>query len=33
MRPGYENLNGCQQGFHGVPFPNGNSFRCVLNGY
>jgi hypothetical protein len=32
-RPGYENLNDCQPGMHGVPAPNGNSFRCVQNGY
>ena len=32
-RPGYENLNDCQPGFHGVPAPNGNGFRCVPNGW
>jgi hypothetical protein len=32
-RPGYENLNDCQLGMHGVPAPNGNGFRCVQNGY
>jgi hypothetical protein len=31
-RPGYEGLNDCQPGFHGVPFPNGNGYRCVPNG-
>ncbi len=30
-RPGYLNLNGCAPGSHGVPFPNGNGFRCVPN--
>jgi len=32
-RPGYENLNDCGPGSHGVPSPNGNGFRCVLNGW
>jgi hypothetical protein len=32
-RPGYENLNDCGPGSHGVPFPNGNGFRCVPNGW
>lgn len=32
-RPGYENLNGCGPGTHGVPAPNGNGFRCVVNGW
>jgi hypothetical protein len=32
-RPGYENLNDCTPGSHGVPFPNGNGFRCVANGW
>jgi hypothetical protein len=32
-RPGYENLNDCQPGLHGVPFPNGNGYRCVPNGW
>ena len=32
-RPGYENLNDCQPGMHGVPAPNGNGYRCVQNGY
>src|SRR5579863_5204069 len=31
MRPGYMNLNGCQIGTHGVPYPNGNGFMCRLN--
>ena len=30
-RPGYENLNDCQPGTHGIPFPNGNGFRCVVD--
>jgi hypothetical protein len=33
VRPGYENQNGCQPGTHGVPFPSGNGFRCVLDGW
>ena len=33
MRPGFENLNGCQPGTHGVPMYRGNGFRCVVNGY
>jgi hypothetical protein len=32
-RPGYENLNDCQPGAHGIPFPNGNGFLCVPDGY
>jgi hypothetical protein len=32
-RPGYENSNGCPPATHGVPFPNGNGFRCVQNGW
>jgi hypothetical protein len=32
-RPGYENLNDCQPGMHGVPAPTGTGFRCVQNGY
>jgi hypothetical protein len=33
VTPGYENRNGCQLGTHGVPFPNGNGFRCVPDGW
>ena len=32
-RPGYENQNACPPGSHGIPFPNGNGFRCVPNGW
>jgi len=32
-RPGFENLNDCQTGFHGVPAANGDGFRCVQDGY
>jgi hypothetical protein len=33
QRPGFENLNGCPPQTHGVPFPNGNGYRCVQNGW
>jgi hypothetical protein len=32
-RSGFLNQNGCSPGTHGVPYPNGNGFRCVLNGW
>ena len=33
LRPGFENRTGCPPGFHGIPFPNGNGFRCIVNGW
>jgi hypothetical protein len=31
MRPGFMNRNGCPIGTHGVAFPNGNGFTCLVN--